>query len=488
MNEGLKKKISLTAMAVSAGMVLGMTSALAADLGGNCCADLEERVAELEATTVKKGTRKTSVELWGLVNQANTFWDDGARSNAAIGYGNHTLQTRFGIRGSAKIGGEYSAGYSLVIDIADKARTSTFGQTNDTGGSKLGIRNDDYAIRLRDANWWIESARLGRFTTGRITNEVATGTPDMGGISHAVGDSAGCNGGGLRFRNSAAPGTLGASIGQYTDGGCAGPWANRLQGIKWQSPTLAGFQFLAAYGPNISRENTLETVGVLATGAANTARANFGTEWGIGARYAGEFNGVRIAANAGYQVDDLTREQTDYIDSAGGTSGRSKLGNIGAGLMHVPTGLFIQGEYSGIKYEVQDNNNAGALQPGRNASRWHLQGGITRNWFGIGNTSFYGEYMRSENFFFALNSFGVGGLPGGQTVGGTIAAPAFNLNTSTAISGDKISTWGIGANQKIDAAAMDLYINYRNHKVSDPNSTASYKDISVVTTGAIIRF
>jgi hypothetical protein len=31
------------------------TPAIAADLGGDCCADLEERVAELEATTARKG-------------------------------------------------------------------------------------------------------------------------------------------------------------------------------------------------------------------------------------------------------------------------------------------------------------------------------------------------------------------------------------------------------------------------------------------------
>ena len=42
--------------------------AKAADLGGDCCADLEERVAELEATTVRKGNKKVSVTLYGKVN------------------------------------------------------------------------------------------------------------------------------------------------------------------------------------------------------------------------------------------------------------------------------------------------------------------------------------------------------------------------------------------------------------------------------------
>ncbi|WP_334148124.1 hypothetical protein [Hyphomicrobium sp.] len=40
----------------------------AADLGGDCCADLEERIAELEATTARKGNRKVSLEVYGHVN------------------------------------------------------------------------------------------------------------------------------------------------------------------------------------------------------------------------------------------------------------------------------------------------------------------------------------------------------------------------------------------------------------------------------------
>ena len=50
--------------------VLGAKPAKAADLGGDCCADLEERVAELEATTVRKGNKKVSVQLYGKVNYA----------------------------------------------------------------------------------------------------------------------------------------------------------------------------------------------------------------------------------------------------------------------------------------------------------------------------------------------------------------------------------------------------------------------------------
>ena len=53
-------KLSSSRMALVAafGLAIGFTPAQAADLGGDCCADLEERIAELEATTARKGNRK----------------------------------------------------------------------------------------------------------------------------------------------------------------------------------------------------------------------------------------------------------------------------------------------------------------------------------------------------------------------------------------------------------------------------------------------
>ncbi|MBL8566375.1 MAG: porin, partial [Hyphomicrobiaceae bacterium] len=63
------KKLSVSA-ALAAGLLasgLSIGSASAADLGGDCCADLEERVAELEATTARKGNRKVSLTISGWV-------------------------------------------------------------------------------------------------------------------------------------------------------------------------------------------------------------------------------------------------------------------------------------------------------------------------------------------------------------------------------------------------------------------------------------
>ena len=59
-----KRQWLLTAFAIFAAP---SSASYAADLGGNCCADLEERIAELEATTGRKGNRAISLTLTGFV-------------------------------------------------------------------------------------------------------------------------------------------------------------------------------------------------------------------------------------------------------------------------------------------------------------------------------------------------------------------------------------------------------------------------------------
>ncbi len=73
---GMKRNAA--AGAVSALLVIGALAAApaqAADLGGDCCADLEERVAELEATTARKGNRLMSVTISGRVDQGLLWYD-----------------------------------------------------------------------------------------------------------------------------------------------------------------------------------------------------------------------------------------------------------------------------------------------------------------------------------------------------------------------------------------------------------------------------
>src|SRR3989304_2569374 len=104
------KKYSLSALA-AVGLLAGglsVTSASAADLGGNCCADLEERIAELEATTARKGNRKVSLTVSGWVGEQIMFWDDGEESNVYVHDLGTTLGSHVKFTGSAAITPGYS--------------------------------------------------------------------------------------------------------------------------------------------------------------------------------------------------------------------------------------------------------------------------------------------------------------------------------------------------------------------------------------------
>src|SRR4026207_350447 len=106
------KKSSLSAL-VAAGLLAGglsAGSASAADLGGNCCSDLEERIADLEATTARKGNRKVSLTVSGWVSEEIAWWDDGTESKAYVGT-NPVEQSRVRFLGEARIAKDWSAGY-----------------------------------------------------------------------------------------------------------------------------------------------------------------------------------------------------------------------------------------------------------------------------------------------------------------------------------------------------------------------------------------
>src|SRR5688500_7837435 len=80
----MTSKPTLTAAAVFSFLAIAPAAGLAADLGADCCADLDERVAELEATSTRKGNRAVSLTISGEVNRALLIWDDGADSDAYV--------------------------------------------------------------------------------------------------------------------------------------------------------------------------------------------------------------------------------------------------------------------------------------------------------------------------------------------------------------------------------------------------------------------
>jgi hypothetical protein len=299
----------------------------------------------------------------------------------------------------------------------------------------------DGTLAVRTANWWLEDKTLGRVTVGRLDLRGPVGTIDLGGISTVAQASYGLSGGGFFVR-----GQTGAN-GSVQLAQLVGPTygGDRIEGIRWDSPSIAGFVAQAAWGED--------------------------DVWSASLRYAGEFGGFRVAAGIGYQNMDPNTTLTfdGGLDDANGFTRRGESEWSGSvAIMHVASGLFAQGHYGRTEFFN-----------GNEADTWLIQGGITKNWFGLGNTSLYGEYAEARGYY------GGAGTNFGETV---TQATVF---TQGAARDSEVTIFGLGVVQQIDAAAMELYLGWRRFEVDelrDGATTFATRDIDLVHGGARIRF
>ncbi len=157
MTSGLKSGTAI--FAILAGVGFGVLPVAAADLGGDCCADLEERIAELEATTARKGNRKVKLEVSGHVNEALFAWDDGFESNAGF-YTNDNSRSRFRFKGTGKINEDLKAGYLLEIGVRSARTRSASPRMNPSASAASGLD-------VRHSTWYLDSKSLGQAWVGK---------------------------------------------------------------------------------------------------------------------------------------------------------------------------------------------------------------------------------------------------------------------------------------------------------------------------------
>ena len=382
----------MSALLVSAAMC---GPAFAADLGGDCCADLEERVAELEATTARKGNRKVSLQVYGQVNTAVLFFDTEVDSNAYV-VDNQNSNSRFGLTGTAKINPNLTAGFLIEIAAGLTAETSQVTEVNDDGST-----TGDGGVAIRHANWWLSHSQYGKLTVGRGSMSTDGITEiDLAGINvvtlagFAIGNDFTVGGG--RF-DAVATGTY---------------ELERNNMVRYDTATVAGFQASAAWGED--------------------------DRWDVALRYAGELSGFRVAAGIGYNVDtdDLSALQDERRALGGSVS-----------VLHVATGLFATGTAAKRTTDLVAGGDF-------DETFWGLRAGIAKNWFGIGNTVLYGEYNHWDNE---------------------------DVNNEAQIR-------GLGIVQNVDAAALELYLAYKNLSVDDPQSGTINEDAHLLISGARIKF
>ncbi|WP_072384929.1 porin [Hyphomicrobium sp. CS1BSMeth3] len=464
--------LSRISMAAVAALIVGMGPASAADLGGNCCADLEERVAELEATTARKGNRKVSVTISGQISQQLLFWDDGVSKDVYIS-GPTSSNSRWRITGSAKISPEITAGFMYEFEAFGSSSASQ-NQMNGTGPSNtVGTPNnfgDDggaTSANLRQHWAYVEHSRLGRVEMGFGATEANNIILiDLSGKGMAASND-------VRLHNSSmriAQGNgqySGATWGTYFQGG-SGDWLNeRSDHISYRTPTIAGFTLGASF-----------------------AEDNY---WDVAMRYAGEFNGIRIAAGLGYSVRSEYNNPTGEasMPTTGAGAGtivctvncdkelRQLVGALS--VRHMPTGLFFTGAFGDRDYENTQTTVGGVAGTARDfsASFFYLSGGVARNFFGIGDTVMYGEYSEWKG---ASQDTGIT----------TVSGPTGAGNVSAAgLSGDKLTHWGVGIVQNVDAAAMEFWLAYKNYSLDSAQFNATVggaEDLHMFTAGTRIRF
>jgi Gram-negative porin len=473
---GLTKTSSRIAIAAALGLTLGgiamkATPAKAADLGGDCCADLEERVAELEATTVRKGNKKVSVTLSGWVVKDVNWWWDGHDSSVAVGDKDYDLGSRFAVTGSATIAPGWSAGYNLTVNVGAEA----FGI--------LGNQNNEYASvngtffygnTFADINTlysyvYIKSDKWGALNWGHLSP--ASDNPAvLADTSGTVIESnfVGFEGGGFVLRPK---GTKAFSTQSWNNfwlcntliapgSDCFG---TAEPGVRYDSPTWGGFRFETSYGT----VNLLNSLGL----ALPTRDSHF---WDIAAFYNKDWGDFKISLAYAYS----------WIESNPLTLGNESYNQVGGTIMHTPSGLGIYA--TGNWENVSGFNANGVTLP--DTSFWGVKPFIKRTWTPLGATVLYGEYGQYNDFY--------GSIAGANLCGGAnFIGPVCNANPVVGVTGSEMQRWGLGAVQEIDSAAMHVFLRWQHQELNadfvngNGNKVSQgFDNFDFIQGGAIIFF
>jgi hypothetical protein len=335
--------MSIIAATVYVGAISGPANA--ADLASGCCADLDERVAELQATAARKGDRVVSLTVSGQVSKALLYWDDGFDSDAYV-VDNAINTSRFGFDGKAQIAPGLTAGYVMQIDVRDSISFAV-SQSSDENPAPV----SDIAIRLNHV--YIQSDRFGKIAVGENYS-----FNDAISVPLQLGDT---------FNTDGGPYADGFSL-INPDGTDSGVTWNRLIGngprrndyLRYDSPVFGGFSVTALWGDD--------------------------DVWDIGAKYLGNVGRFRL-----HTAIDYFNYDAEPLGAAGLLSKFEEVKGL-VSIKDLPTGLFLTTWVAQRDY-VRDVLGSGE----DTGSSVQFFAGIENNFTGYGNTTIYGGYGRFED-------------------------------------------------------------------------------------------
>ena len=441
---GQQTVISRALIAAIAALIMAIglpTAGWAADLAGDCCADLEERVAELESTTVRKGNRKVSVKLSGHVNKMLLFWDDGINDDVYV-VDNSDSESNFKLQGFAHVSPSITAGFQIEVDLLS---ADSFSVDDRIDGAPN--ENRDGILILDVASIHFSHKRLGKITLGRDSPS----TDDILTLDLASNPIAGPDPGWTDSFHLVRPhGTLGcsgAACRTTLDSDALSPERDTSNGdiIRYDSPSLHGFVLSTSFGEDDLVDLTL--------------------------RYKVAGESFRFVAGIGYlwftdETESLTSRSDTFVIPcpAPGLGQRTCVDQrqdfealaSSTSMMHVPTGLYIN--LSAAHVSFNRSNGQSPLRASvftapvtgdaaEDAGFWYAQAGIKRRLLApaLGDTTLYGEYQEWKDFGVHRDAGSVTGLSVGTSE---------ITNTSAAM-------WGLGIVQDIDVAAMKVYGAFR---------------------------
>ena len=455
------------AILIFAGATAGAVADGNADHGAPCCADLDQRIAELEAMVARKGNRKLSLQLSGLVNSGVMAWDDGGERNAYV-VTNDNQRSRFSFVGKAAIDALWEAGYAIDVGIRT-ANSKLVNQIADRGFTGRPPTGFD----LRSSVWFLRNKSYGTVfvgTTFAATDRIAnsnvtqTGTFDQ----YAAPENAGLG----MFLRSAANGRLTGSFLNWrriigAGGDQPGESQRGFSLLKYVSPTWNGF-----------------------TAAADWVVTDF---WDVALRYRKEILGFDVGAGIGYlQLTPGSRTRSvcpsAFLANGGDeTSCRQLRASVSA--KHFDSGLF--GSFGlGLTLDGLVDDTRRYARAGVDDTELFLSGqfGIEQSYLPLGKTTLYGDYYHYE-----------GGASSVLLVGPGDALNPTGLG-DWAVWRSDVAIWGGGVAQGIDNAGMILYLTYKHvqgdlqlRQLQDGVANGQIADapidnLDLLLAGAVIQF
>lgn len=413
----------------------------AADLGTSCCADLEERIAELEATTARKGNRNVSLTISGYIAHELTIWDDGGERNAYIHGMGPTQASHFKLNGQATIAPGITAGYLMRIqNLQDNA----FGRA---GTSAVNQARDDFdqGLNVQMSYWYLQSKDWGKVSVGRqahaaksavmFTDQSGTQVIDnytfLAGFPQFV----------LRSDGDLSPAvTWGQLAFCYSQnlplgGDCNGVV---MEGVRYDTPVFHGLSASASWGED-----------------------DF---WEVAGRYAGEHAGFKVSLGLGYSE---MKDENTTGPAAIASDKDSEYFQAGGYVQHLATGLFLHGAYGheSNNSRLTLNNGAPTGIAAPDVEHWYVKAGIRRKWLPLGATIVYGDYAEYRD------QIGPSALANGVT-------------------SSELTRFGGGVAQEIDAASMTVYAKVQQYEadVTGAPALTDLDDLHLFSLGGLINF